>query len=788
MTVRFHHQALVRARVELGLTQEQAAHALGVDVRTYRRYESGEVNDPDGFALNRASRRKILRKMARELGLAETDLVVDTSLAPMRVGAAEKPDPASPRLDEIGHVLPRAAHFVGRRALLDKLARWAGAPDVDDVRAPRIIAVIGIGGAGKTSLVERFLTSRPPALVWTFYEDPRADSFFDAVVSAFDTTERTGRGALLDRATATLASPSPKLLVLDGLEAMQSSGNDGRARGELDDSRLRLLLRRIVRGLGKCRALITSRFPLEDLTAWEGDGFETVPLDALSRAEAADAFAQWGVRGSGRSLSPLQDAADGHALTVGVIGSYVSRVLGGDSSRFEAFDLADAARDTALARRLDKILRDYSDNLGAVDRDVLCRVCAFPRGASLDDLVNMASGSDVVAGSLSGQSRSSLEMAVRRLEAAGLLFSDAHGDRASAHPFVRAHFQAMLGGAHSALHEAERVRLAARLDARPNEPPSSAAELDALEALFEHTLFAGHVEQAFELYMQRFFGFRHLGLELGELARGLRLVRAFAEPPHGAGAGDPLGLSDRLPPGIRARLAYEWGLYASAGGDLPTAIRCYERQNDMADRWNDGAAKLTGLRTLAYTHRLRDELDTAVAHVQASIRMARELDYVAGLARGHALYGALLTDTGAFARARDQFEEARALGDHPVARRGLWEAELAVGMGELDRAQTETAENLRICEDLRWTGHAAQCNLLLGRIALLRGGSADGAVPHLESAKAWCRQSGEVETVLQALDLEASIARRLGRKDHARTLETKRDELAEPGGFRRPRT
>jgi chromosome partitioning protein len=50
---------------------------VGIDVRTYRRYESGEVNDPvKGLSAQRTSRSKILQRMSRQLGLAESELVL----------------------------------------------------------------------------------------------------------------------------------------------------------------------------------------------------------------------------------------------------------------------------------------------------------------------------------------------------------------------------------------------------------------------------------------------------------------------------------------------------------------------------------------------------------------------------------------------------------------------------------------------------------------------------------------------------------------------------------------
>ncbi len=61
--------------MELGLTQDEAAEAIGIDVRTYRRYESGKVNEGRGLVINRSSQRRILSNMTREFGIAESDLL-----------------------------------------------------------------------------------------------------------------------------------------------------------------------------------------------------------------------------------------------------------------------------------------------------------------------------------------------------------------------------------------------------------------------------------------------------------------------------------------------------------------------------------------------------------------------------------------------------------------------------------------------------------------------------------------------------------------------------------------
>jgi transcriptional regulator with XRE-family HTH domain len=74
----FNSAALLDARLDLGLTQEQLAATLGVDLRTYRRYESGEINAGGGpFSVRHVSRRRFLRRVSKELGIAEEDLVTN---------------------------------------------------------------------------------------------------------------------------------------------------------------------------------------------------------------------------------------------------------------------------------------------------------------------------------------------------------------------------------------------------------------------------------------------------------------------------------------------------------------------------------------------------------------------------------------------------------------------------------------------------------------------------------------------------------------------------------------
>ncbi len=84
--------------------------------------------------------------------------------------------PPEPRVE---HPLPPAPDFLGRRAELDALrAFWQGG-------GGGVLALVGLGGAGKTALAARFLADllggrgeRPRGLfVWSFYQQPDAGLF-----------------------------------------------------------------------------------------------------------------------------------------------------------------------------------------------------------------------------------------------------------------------------------------------------------------------------------------------------------------------------------------------------------------------------------------------------------------------------------------------------------------------------------------------------------------------------------------------------------------------------------
>jgi hypothetical protein len=140
--------------------------------------------------------------------------------------------------------------------------------------------------------------------------------------------------------------------VLDGLERVQEDAGSGRVRGELSDQTLKLLLRALAAGLGRARALVTSRFPLVDLQDWTNRGYRDTRLDDLSPEAAAAVLRGWEVVGDEAALGAAAAQVGYHALSVAVIGSYLRSFAHGHIEEVKRFDLDAVTGDDPKAAKL----------------------------------------------------------------------------------------------------------------------------------------------------------------------------------------------------------------------------------------------------------------------------------------------------------------------------------------------------------------------------------------------------------------------------------------------------
>jgi hypothetical protein len=101
-------------------------------------------------------------------------------------------------------------------------------------------------------------------------------------------------------------------------------------------------------------------------------------------------------------------------------------------------------------------------------------------------------------------------------------------DSVSVHPAVRDYFGRLATASERGFWHHLIGQQLIRLIARPGvRLPEDSASLDLAEEAISHALAAGEADKAWSIYTQLLGGHRHLAWKLGEMARGLRIVRGF---------------------------------------------------------------------------------------------------------------------------------------------------------------------------------------------------------------------------------------------------------------------
>ena len=480
---------------------------------------------------------------------------------------------------------------------------WQHRPQLDEVcdwwRAggQSVCALVGIGGAGKTAIADRFLQVVPGVLpaaeqtpkdyslpvphsvfVFSFYDAPNPEAFFDALTCWLQTTVSAVTVGVQDQATGRvsdhqvvqwLQGAPPGLLILDGLERIQEDGTRGGIFGRIGDGNLRDFLTRLAEGwLPHLSALITSRFTLADLDEASPTWYRPIDVDKIDVPTGINLLRQRGVTGTDSQLEDIVDNCGRHALTVDMAGGLLCEFHNADPTTSLEIGTAEeieqaaskeqdprrrAARKQEL--RFAKVASRYRAGLEKKDKAALAlleRVCLFRLGADAETLASIftGKGSQKVAGvALSRLKADGLQEKLDLLVRMGLreaapgnpkrqrgTTDDSPSDPSltrrvnySIHPAVRDGFLSGISrDAALAGHEAVRKVLEVTLGDAPGENPSDPAALDLLEEIVHHTLQSGHVREAWDIHQNRIGGYQNLGWRLGAYERGERICRAFA--------------------------------------------------------------------------------------------------------------------------------------------------------------------------------------------------------------------------------------------------------------------
>jgi hypothetical protein len=581
-----------------------------------------------------------------------------------------------------------------------------------------VCALVGIGGAGKTAIVDRFLRVLPEVLpsdlgvrklealpkphrlfVFSFYDAPNPDAFFTQLagwliepMNRIQTSQPS-----YEQTVRLLEYAGPCLLVLDGLEKVQEDGLRGAPFGQIADGRLRGFVLRAAEGrLGEAAMLITTRFALDDLRDHLGLNYQEIAIDRLSEEACIALLRLRGVRGADPELAQIARDCGLHALTVDLVGGYFTNFAEGRcaadwASKGGSPEVAVPATDDRLravalqSARFERLAQRYRDALAGTDPAALAileRICLFRLAVDADllSVIFTGPGKDDLSGphlaALSpAEVRTRLDKLVamhlleamqrdtpaeeeqQRVRAAPTVFSGVTGATYTVHPAVRDGF---LGGLspESARrgHEAASQGLVVSLGGLPGRDAhlSDPRALDMLEEIVYHTLGAGRADTALDMYLYQIGGYKNLGWRLGAYERGERICRAFVDGQFADTVPLPAGLSDRN----QAFFLNEWALYLSDLGRLRAAARCYER--NIALQLEKGSWKNASIGNQNLTDLLlaAGYLREGLAAAEEAVRLAERAAYAFERKDAYAYRGYARALRGETAAAQADFEVA----------------------------------------------------------------------------------------------------------------------------------
>ncbi len=584
-------------------------------------------------------------------------------------------DLPAPRLD-LGRLPIPGPYLIGRDTELARLdAAW------EDPNT-RVFTLIAFGGTGKSALVSRWLERMSldnyrgarRVLDWSFYSQgteervTSADRFLDHALDWFGDPDPKA-GAPRDRGLrlAELIRREPTLLILDGVEPLQHPPNHPQA-GRLKDPGLAALLKALAAANpGLC--VVTTRERIADL-----DGFTStapqVDLESLSPESGAELLKTLGVKGKPSELLAESKRFGNHALTLSLLGGYLSKACGGDIRRAKEVDLAGAAeRKGGHALR---VIGTYSAWLGEGPELAALRLLGLFDRPAHPKAIAALRAKPAIPGLTNGLmtrkhwwgrsepiSEDAWNLALSNLRDHGLLLSaDPHQPGTlDAHPLVRVFFQEDLEKHHPEAWKSGNERLYEHLK---NEAPDLPDTLEAMEPLFTaviHGCRAGrHQEALDEVYRRR--------IRRGNEAYSLRKLGAF-----GSDLSALSGFFDRpwdqpsagLSSADQAFVLNAAGFRLRALGRLAEAVQPMEvalERRVLLKAWKNAAIIAGNLSELTQT---LGELSRAASFGKQCVELAdRSGDAFQRVARRSRL-AAALHQSGLWEESAESFREAEVL-------------------------------------------------------------------------------------------------------------------------------
>ncbi|MBW4692751.1 MAG: NACHT domain-containing protein [Lyngbya sp. HA4199-MV5] len=272
--------------------------------------------------------------------------------------------------------------FCGRETQLAELEDWIVGSTTDRDRATRcrLVAVLGIGGIGKTTLASRIARQVQDQFEYVIWRSLRNAPTLNGILADllnffpndYEADLPEDENSRILRLLQVLRDHRC-LIILDNVESILCSGEgkDYDHAGEYKDGyeMYGYLFKKLGEALHQSCLLLTSREKPKDIATLEGKNLpvKVLQLNGLNQEEARLIFKDKGLEGSDLELSELVERYSGNPLALKIVATTISNLFNNTIAEF----LAQIKQDTAVYGDIRTLLEQQFKRLSNLEKRVM---------------------------------------------------------------------------------------------------------------------------------------------------------------------------------------------------------------------------------------------------------------------------------------------------------------------------------------------------------------------------------------------------------------------------------
>jgi WD40 repeat protein len=288
--------------------------------------------------------------------------------------------PASPPQHDWGEVID-VSNFCGRQSELAELDDWIAQEHC------RLVAIVGMGGMGKTvlsvKLAER-VQAQFESVIWRSLRDapPIEDILADLIqfLSRQQETELPeGVDGKLSRLMHYLRS-SRCLLILDNVESILGTGEQT-GHYPIGYESYGSLFRRIGETVHQSCLVITSREKPREVAALEGSTIRSLRLTGLAADDVTELLKPKSLRATSQTVEDLTHLYTGNPLALKIAAATIQEVFDGEVAEF-------LSQGTSVFGDISQLLDEQFDRLSDLEKQIMYWLAIDRDGVSLSELAD----------------------------------------------------------------------------------------------------------------------------------------------------------------------------------------------------------------------------------------------------------------------------------------------------------------------------------------------------------------------------------------------------------------